>query len=80
MFRTLVDKIEQEYIAEKDYKSLPMLNNNWILLSKIYDGASEREKSMICDYMISKWDTLFRYWKTDKDEKYGKGKWKKYFE
>lgn len=79
-FRALVEKIEQEYITKTDYKGLPMLNDNWILLREVCNDATEVEKRMICGFMISKWDTLFRHWKTFMDEKYGKGEWKKYFE
>jgi len=80
VFRTLIEKIEQEYITKADYNGLPMLNDNWILLQEICSDALEIEKHMICGFMISKWDTLFRHWKTDMDDKYGKGKWQKHFE
>lgn len=40
----------------------------------------KNEKRMIFNSMLLKWDTLFKHWKTDMDDKYGKGKWDKHFE
>lgn len=79
-FRALVNKIEEEYIADTDYRGLPLLSKNYHLLFDIYDDAPKNEKRMIFGFIISKWDSLFKYWKTDMDDKYGKGEWKKHFE
>ena len=79
-FRALVNKIEGEYIADTDYRGFPLLNENYHFLLEIYDSASDIEKRMIFNFMFSKWGSLFIHWKTDMDNKYGKGKWKKYFE
>jgi len=80
VFRALVEKIEQEYITKTDYNGLPMLNDNWISLQEIYNDAPEVEKRMIFSFIVSRWDTLFRHWKTFMDDKYEKGKWQKHFE
>jgi hypothetical protein len=78
-FGVLIEKIEQEYIAEKKYSGLPALNECWILLREIYKDADEHEREMIFGFMISLWDSLFRHWKIDMDERWGKGEWNKYF-
>lgn len=78
-FMSLVTKIEQEYIHREDYKGFPLLSEFYRFLFDIYDDAPEREKRMIFHYMVDNWDTLFRHWKVDMDEQYGKGKWDKYF-
>jgi hypothetical protein len=80
VFRSLVSKVEQEHIQAKEYKGFPVLSDFYLLFFEIYDDASEREKRMIFHFIVDKWSTLFRHWKVEMDERYGIGKWNKYFE
>jgi len=75
VFRALIEKIEQEYVENKNYKGIPMSSKNYFLLKEIYNDASERERKMIFNFLLVTWDSLFRHWKICMDGQYGKGKW-----
>ena len=72
-----IRKIKKQFSVQVEYEGYPMLPDCWLEIMNIYGACpNDDEKNMIMHAISMEFIESLRHWKVDRDDLYGRGRWK----